>query len=101
MKEKLVTVAHFMDYLEADLARQSLESAGITAFVMGQNVGTVYSGVPAVVDIELQTPDSQAAEARKILESRRQQEPQDKDMGRVEDSDRESDLDLHGYEQQE
>jgi hypothetical protein len=74
MSEKLVTVAHFSDYIAADLARQWLEDEDIPAFVMGQNVGVVYSGVPAVMDIELQTPESQAERAREILEAHRPSE---------------------------
>ncbi len=70
---KLVTVARFDDYMKADLARQLLEDEGIKAFVLGQNVGNVYSGVPAVVDIELQTPASEAEEAREILEANKPQ----------------------------
>jgi len=73
MNEKLVTVARFDDYMKADLARQLLEDEGIKAFVLGQNVGNVYSGVPAVVDIELQTPASEAEEAREILEANKPQ----------------------------
>ncbi len=69
MSEKLVTVAHFSNYIEADLARQLLEDEDIQAFVMGQNVGNVYAGVPAVMDIELQTPESQAEQAKEILEA--------------------------------
>jgi hypothetical protein len=72
MSEKLVTVARYTDYLQADLARQMLEDEGVKVFVMGQNVGNVYSGVPAVVDIQLQTPESQAEEAREILDDARQ-----------------------------
>ena len=72
-KEKLVTVARFEDYMKADLARQLLEDEGIKAFVLGQNVGNVYSGVPAVVDIELQTAASEAEEAREILEANKPQ----------------------------
>jgi len=85
MNEKLVTIARYTDYLEADLARQMLEDEGIRAFVMGQNVGNVYSGVPAVVDIQLQTAASQAEAAKEILESVRQPEP-DED-GEPEDED--------------
>ena len=73
MSEKLVTVAHYTDYLEADLARQLLEDEGIKAFVLGQNTGNIYSGVPVVVDIQLQTPQSQAEEAREVLEDARKQ----------------------------
>ena len=48
-------MARFEDYMKADLARQLLEDEGIKAFVLGQNVANVYSGVPAAIDIELQT----------------------------------------------
>ncbi|OHB65524.1 MAG: hypothetical protein A2Y76_04540 [Planctomycetes bacterium RBG_13_60_9] len=69
MNEKLVTVARFSDYMKADLARQLLEDEGIKVLVTGQNVANVYGGVPAVADIELQTPENQAEEAREILEA--------------------------------
>jgi hypothetical protein len=81
MNDKLVTVARFSDYVEAELARQLLEGAGITAFVMGQNVGNVYAGVPAAVDIQLQTPESQAAEAIEILEASEQQAAESEQAG--------------------
>jgi len=91
MKEKLVTVARFDDYMKADLARQLLEDEGIKAFVLGQNVGNVYSGVPAAIDIELQTPASEAEEAREILEANK---PQGGELGEDEDFDEdEPDLD--------
>ncbi len=73
-REKLITVARFDDYLKADLARQLLEDEGIKAFVLGQNVANVYSGVPAAIDIELQTPESEADEAREILEAHAQEQ---------------------------
>ncbi len=85
MSEKLVTVARYTDSMEADLARQMLEDEGIKAFVMGMNFGNVYSGVPAVVDIQLQTPESQAEEAREILDDAR--EPADAQAGELEDED--------------
>ncbi|MEN6335482.1 MAG: DUF2007 domain-containing protein [Phycisphaerales bacterium] len=72
-EQKLVTVARYEDYVSADLDRQLLEDEGIKAVVTGQNVGNVYSGVPAVIDIELQTLESQAQEARQVLEDARQQ----------------------------
>jgi len=71
MKEKLVTVARYTDYVEADLARQTLEDEGIRAFVMGQNAGVAW-GVPPVNGIELQAPESQAREAKEILEAARE-----------------------------
>ncbi len=84
MKKKLVTVARFDDYVQADLARQLLEDEGIKAFVMGQNVGNVYSGIAGVVDIELQTAESEAEEAKEILEANR---PESDESGQDEDLD--------------
>ena len=89
MNEKLVTVAKFGDYIQADLARQLLEDEGIRAFVMGQNVANVYSGVPAAIDIELQTPESQAQEAREILETNEQES---RELGEDEEFDQDEDL---------
>jgi len=90
-KVKLVTVARFEDYMKADLARQLLEDEGIKAFVLGQNVGNVYSGVPAAIDIELQTVESEAEEAREILEASRQES---QELGEDQDFDEdEPDLD--------
>jgi hypothetical protein len=70
MAEKLVTIARFTDYIEAELAKQLLEDFGIEAVVTGENVANVYSGLPALMDLELQTLASQAQEAIEILESR-------------------------------
>jgi hypothetical protein len=98
-QEKLVTVARFDDYMKADLARQLLEDEGIKAFVLGQNVGNVYSGVPAVVDIELQTPASEAEEAREILAAN---QPQGGELEEDEDFDEdEPDLDEGPEDEQE
>jgi hypothetical protein len=74
MEEKLVTVARFDDCIEADLAKQLLADFGIKAVVTGQNVANVYAGVPAAMDLELQTLESQAPQARDILEYREEQE---------------------------
>jgi hypothetical protein len=98
MKEKLVTVARFGDYLKADLARQWLEDEGIKAFVMGQNVGNVWGGAPAS-DIELQTTEGEAKEAREILAAHA---PEGGELGEDEDFDEdEPDLDEGQEDEQE
>ncbi len=74
MEEKLVTVAKFDDYIEADLAKQLLDDFGIKSVVTGQNVANVYARVPGLIDLELQTFENQAQRAREILESKGQQE---------------------------
>jgi hypothetical protein len=98
MKEKLVTVARFGDYMKADLARQLLEDEGIKAFVMGQNVGNVWGGAPAS-DIELQTAEGEAEEARQILAAHA---PEGEELGEDEDFDEdEPDLDEGPEDEQE
>ncbi len=100
--DKLVTVARFTNYMEAELARQLLDSQGITAFVMGENVATIYGGVPAAIDIQLQTLESQADEATEILQAARQQQdenaPQESeeyaDQDWSDDAEQEQDEDL-------
>jgi len=72
--DKLVTIAQFTDYIEADLAKQLLADYGIKSVVTGQNVANVYSGLPALADVELQTLESQAQQALEILESQKKQE---------------------------
>ncbi len=73
MADRLVTIARFTDYIEADLAKQLLDDFGIESVVTGQNVANIYSGLPGLVDLELQTFESQAEQAREILESHRKQ----------------------------
>ena len=72
MADKLVTIAQFADYIEANLAKQLLADFGIKSVVVGQNAANVYS-VPAIADTDLQVFESQARQAREILESRRKQ----------------------------
>ncbi len=74
MAEKLVTIAQFADYIEADLAKQLLDDFGIKSVVTGQNAANLYSGLPALANVELQTLESQAQQAREILESQKKQE---------------------------
>ncbi len=74
MADKLVTIAQFADYIEADLAKQLLDDYGIKSVVTGQNAANIYSGLPALANVELQTLESQVQQAREILESQKKQE---------------------------
>lgn len=69
MEDKLVTIAQYTDYIEAEMAKQLLEDHGIKAMVTGQNVANVYSGIPALTDLDLQVFGNQTKKAREILES--------------------------------
>jgi ribosomal protein S15P/S13E len=68
MEDKLVTIASFADYIEAEMAQQLLADYGIKAIATGQNASNVYP-IPAVEGPELQVLQSQAEQARQILES--------------------------------
>ena len=73
MDDKLVTIAQFTDYIEAEMAKQLLADHEIEAVVSGDNTAHVYS-IPAVAEIDLQVLESQAKEAVEILESHKTQE---------------------------
>jgi hypothetical protein len=96
MNDKLVIVAYFADYIEAELAKQLLEDEGIVAFVMGQHGSAVYVGVPGIADIQLQTPESQADEARKILEASKQQKGKESEQETEKDVEQDWDEDKDG-----
>ena len=73
MDDKLVTIAQFANYIEAEMARQLLADYGIKAVATGENASNMYS-LPAVEGPELQVPESLAGQAREILESQKEQE---------------------------
>jgi hypothetical protein len=70
MEDKLVTIAKYMDSIEAELAKQVLEDFKIPAVVVGPNAGDCRIGVFEMV--LLQVKQSDADQAKQILES---QEP--------------------------
>jgi hypothetical protein len=73
MDEKLITIAEFPSYIEAEMARQLLADHGIEAVATGENASNMVS-LPAVESPELQVPESKVQQAREILESQKEQE---------------------------
>ncbi len=69
MGDKLVAIAQFANYIEAELAKQQLEDFGIEAVVAGANAANAYAGFPFIELPELQVLESRAKEAMEILES--------------------------------
>jgi hypothetical protein len=69
MDDRLVIIAQFANYIEAELAKQQLEDFGIKAVVTGGNASNMYSGLTAIELPELQVLESRAKEALEILES--------------------------------
>jgi len=74
MDEKLVTIAEFEDYIMADMTRQTLEDFGIKAIVTGDNASNIYGSISAVERPALQVRESQADEARRILDEQNEKE---------------------------
>src|SRR5262249_9135964 len=62
--EEVVTVANFIEPLEAEMARLRLESAGIETFLSGENARILE---PGLGPLQLQVRASDAADARAIL----------------------------------
>ena len=73
MDDKLVTIAQFPGYIEAEMAKQLLADYGIEAVATGENASDMFS-LPAVEGPELQVLESQAQRAQEILESQKEQE---------------------------
>lgn len=73
MADKLVAVAQFTSYIDAEMARQLFADYGIRAVATGENASNIYS-LPAIEGPELQAPESQADRAREILDSHKKQE---------------------------
>jgi len=74
MADKLVTIAAFTDYIEADLAKQLLADFDIKAVVTGQNASSLYCGISAIEGPQLQVLESCAQQAIEILEVDTKQE---------------------------
>jgi hypothetical protein len=71
--DKLVTIAQFPNYIEAEMAKQLLADYGIEAIVTGENASNTFS-IPAVKGPQLQLLENQANKALEILESHKKQE---------------------------
>jgi len=78
MADKLVAIAEFANYIEAEMAKQVLEDYGIKAFVTGQYASNVFP-ISAVERPELQVLQSQAEKAKEILESHENPTPEEPD----------------------
>ena len=66
MADKLVTIAEYMNSIQAEMAKQVLEDFDIPAVVVGSNAGDGRIGF--IDTIKLQVKEKDAAEAKQILE---------------------------------
>lgn len=70
MEDKFVIIAEYMNSIEAELARQTLEDFKIPAIIIGANAGDARIGVFQTV--KLQVRQSDAERAMQILEDQEQ-----------------------------
>ncbi len=71
MADKLVTIAEYMDSMQAEMARQILEDFDIKAVIIGENASNTCLA-PTVITAKLQVLENDADEARQILEDQEQ-----------------------------
>ena len=71
MADKFVTIAEYMDSIQAEMARQTLEDFDIKAVVIGENALNTCLA-PTVMTAKLQVLESNADEAKQILEEQQQ-----------------------------
>ena len=66
MADKLVTIAEFTDYIEAEMAKQLLADYEIKAVVTDENAANLYP-ISGVARPELQVLEQDVQRAREIL----------------------------------
>ena len=71
MADKLVTIAEYMDSMQAEMAKQVLEDFNIKAVVIGENAANICLA-PTVITAKLQVFEKDAEEAKQILEDQEQ-----------------------------
>jgi len=68
---RLVTLRSFTDDIDADIAKQHLESAGILAFVRKDDYGGMQPALQRQVGVFLEVHEKDAKNAEHILKSRK------------------------------
>jgi hypothetical protein len=71
MADKLVTIAEYMDSMQAQMAVQVLADYDIKAILLGQHAADVFGGVTATT-VKLQVLENDAEKAKEILEEQEQ-----------------------------
>jgi len=67
---RLVTLRTFSYEIDADIAKQHLESAGIPAFVRKDDIGGMQPAFQTQIGVFLEVREKDAKDAEQILKSR-------------------------------
>ncbi len=71
--EKLVTLADFENEFDAELAKLTLDNAGIESVVMGEDIGTIKPFSSTNFNVELQVFEKDVERARQVLAEKAEQ----------------------------
>jgi hypothetical protein len=76
-EEKLVTIAEYENGFDAELAKVTLEHAGISAVILGEDISTIkpYSSTP--FNVELQVFEKDVEQAKQVLAEKQPLEDSD------------------------
>jgi hypothetical protein len=84
MEDKLVSIGKFEEYMQAEMAKQILEDAGIKAVVTGDNASNVYAGMSFIEKPEVMVMADKAEEAKQILAEKPQPLTEDQEIEETE-----------------
>ncbi len=76
MEDKLIVAGEFKDYISAEMAKQSLEDAGIKVFIDGDDTSNIFSGISAIKGPSLMVFQADAEKAGEILAQMNNKEEQ-------------------------
>jgi hypothetical protein len=65
-----ITVSTSFNLAEAELVRSRLEAAGFHPFIANETTASWLAGYSTLANVQVQVPESEAAEAREFLESK-------------------------------
>ena len=65
-----VTITTSYNLAEAQLVRSRLEAAGFHPSIANENAASWLAGFSQMANVQVQVPESEAAEAREFLESK-------------------------------
>jgi hypothetical protein len=77
MADKIITVAEYANFMQAEMAKQVLEDFGIQAMVATQNATNIWLPTNLPMTAKLQVLESNAAKAKEILEEQESSEQPD------------------------
>ncbi len=74
MADDLVSIGQFDSYVEAEIAKQRLDDAGIRAVITGDDSSNILGGIDALAHVDVEVMEHDAKRALEILQSKTEEE---------------------------